>query len=224
MLLLTAENVDVSEPGSPGVPGFTIFLFGVALAGGVSGGSAGSDSVLVWPGSETSTVWAHAGPQYQQESRSPRRRSQGVFILFVVVVGCRLIVVLLNVILLNIVLLRVDLRNIVLRNPVLRWRRKHPSPANVLRLGSIRRVPLDRRLVYSVGHLRNSSTERPYLLTIWSELGLTRDRSLHPDVRTYGLVVLRLVKLEFDDPFFFPIRQLSENQAWILVGYNLDQP
>src|SRR5579864_8329516 len=119
MLLLTAENVDVSDPGSPGVPGFIIFRFGDAAAGGVSGGSAGSagsDWVLVWPGSETSTVWVHAGPQFQQKSRSPRRRSQGVFMLFVVVVGCRLIVVLLNVVLLNVVLLNIVLLRVELRN------------------------------------------------------------------------------------------------------------
>ena len=134
--------------------------------------------------------------------------------LFVVVVGFRRTVVLLSIILLS----------IVLRDRVLGWRGERAPATNVLRVGRIRRgLLLEVRPVYSARELRGSTQRaglvNPKLLTI-----LTRDTPLHGQVWIYYLGILRLIKLEFYDSLFPAVRELSNNQAWVLVGDNLDQP
>lgn len=147
--------------------------------------------------------------------------------LFVVVVGFRRgSVVLLNVGLRSVGLRSVGLRSVGWRNRVLGWRWKHPPATNLLGIGSIRRALLEIRAIYSVWHLRASAQRttgrvNPKLLSIWA------DRSLAPlqgQVWIYDLVILRLLKLEFDDSLFPSISQLRKDQARIFVGYNLDQP
>src|SRR6202050_1322907 len=200
MLLLTAENVEASPP-SPGIaPGV---VTGVHTVPGLRFAGLGGANL----------VCAQPGLQHTQ-GRNPRRRSQGVFMLFVVVVGFRWTVVLLSIVLLS----------IILRNRILCWSGERAPATNVLRVGRIRRGLLEVRPVYSARDLRGSTQRAagqvsPKLLTI-----LARDSPLHGQVWIYYLGILRLIKLEFYDSLFPAVRELSKNQAWILVGDNLDQP